>query len=503
MFDRTIEKDRSSTAAIAAHRITNRSRSRGARFLTLTGLVLAACGGGGVGGGSPSGSTTGSSAIVRGALQSVQGGLTVNGVTFATGGAVLRSSDETAPVRLGSDDAGAHLHPGMVVTVRGRLDDAFHGEAAEIEFHDQLEGEVESHGAGELVVEGVHVSLDGGTSGLDRRGGAVKAEDVPDGTRVAISGDADARGGLRATLVRERDPAEEREVRAFVSAVDGTVLSLSFAPSAPVALRVDVSAISPPPSFPVGTLVEVRTQGPADAEGVFTATAIRAEDELEAQADDEAEVEGIVTAADAGGFTVAGQRVLISASTEVEGGTLADVVVGAEVEAEGTIQAGGSLLALVLKLRASVRIDANADAVDAAGGAITVIGIAVHVTPSTELHGFGALSALAAGDAVEVRGIPTADGGVDALRIDLQGTTPADRAFLRGVVSAKDPPSGLTILGIAVDVSGAELGGSEGSLGSGQAFFDAITPGQTLVKVRWRPYPSSTSAPVEQAEIEN
>jgi len=41
-----------------------------------------------------------------------------------------------------------------------------------------------------------------------------------------------------------------------------------------------------------------------------------------------------------------------------------------------------------------------------------------------------------------------------------------------------------------------------GPFSSTQAFLDAITPGQTLVKVRWRPVPSSTSAPVDQAEIE-
>lgn len=484
MLDQITEKNRSSPSVLAA----------------LVALALSACGGGG-GGSSPT-PAGGANATVRGVLRSVQGGLTLNGVTFATGGAVLTSSDEAGPLTLGSDDGGAHLHPGMVVTVRGRMDDATHGHATEIEFHDQLEGEVETHGAGELVVGGVHVSIDDDSSGLDRHGGAIRPEDASLGTRVAVSGEADSRGGLRAKLVRERDPAGEHEVRAFIAAVNGTVLSLSFEPSGAVATRVDVSGISPPPSFPVGTLVEVRTQGAASADGVFPATAIHAEDALEGHAEDEAEVEGIVTASDPGGFTVAGQRVVSSASTAVEGGTLADVAVGIELEAEGTVQADGSLLARVLKLRGTVRIEANADSIDPAAGTVTVIGLAVHVTPSTELHGFGALSALMAGNAIEVRGIPTSGGGVEALRIDLQGSSPADRAFLRGVVTAKAPPGGLTILGIAIDVNGAELGGSGGSFGSAQAFFDAITPGQTLVKVRWRPYPGSTSAPVDQAEIE-
>jgi hypothetical protein len=494
MFDHTTEKTRS-TLSLAPHRIIG--GPLGPAGLAVLLLALSACGGGG---GGSSGSTA-SPAMVRGVLQSVQGGLTVNGVTFATAGAVLTTSDQSAPVTLGADDAGAHLHPGMVVTVRGRMDDSAHGEAAEVEFHDQLEGEVEVHRAGELEIEGVHVSIDDGSSGLDKHGGAVKPEDIPTGTRVAVSGHADSRGGLRATLVRERDPAAEREVRAYVAGVNGTVIDLAFAPSGPVALQVDVSGINPAPSFPVGTLVEVRTQGPASVAGVFTATAIHAEDALEGQAEDEAEVEGIVTASDPGGFTVGGQRVVTSASTTVQGGTLADVVVGVELEAEGALQSDGSLLARVLKLRPAVRVDANVDAVDPAAGTVTAIGVTIHVTPSTELRGFGALSELAVGNAVEVRGIPTSDGGVDALRIELQGTAPSDRAFLRGVVTAKTPTTGLTILGIAIDVSAAELGGP--GVTTAQEFFDAITPGQTLVKVRWRPYPASTSAPVDQAEIEN
>jgi hypothetical protein len=35
------------------------------------------------------------------------------------------------------------------------------------------------------------------------------------------------------------------------------------------------------------------------------------------------------------------------------------------------------------------------------------------------------------------------------------------------------------------------------------AFFDAIVPGETVVKVRWRPYPASTAAAVDEAELEH
>jgi hypothetical protein len=465
-------------------------------------FALAACGGGG-GGSSPSG-VGATTATVRGTVTSVSGGLTVNGIAFATSGAVLTSSDAAGPVTLGADDSGSHLRPGMVVTVRGKVDGPGHGEAAEIEFHDQLEGEIEVHRSGEIEVHGVHVSIDDDSSGLDRHGGAARPEDLPAGTRVAISGVADSRGGLRASLVRERDDSPEREVRAYVVSVDGSVIGLAFDPAGAPVLRVDLSGISPAPSFVIGALVEVRTQGAPNASGVYTATGARAEDSLHGEAEDELEVEGVVTAADASGFTVAGQRVVTSAATTVVGGTLTDVVVGVKLEAEGKLQADGTLLARVLKLRAAVRIEARADAVDPAGGTLTLIGITARVTPSTELRGLPDLSSLAAGTRVEVRGIPSADGtSVDALRIDVQGGGPDDRAFLRGVVSAEAPLSELTILGIALDLSSAEFRGIGDVALTAQAFFDAVTPGQTVVKVRWRPYPASTSAPVDEAEIDN
>jgi hypothetical protein len=460
-------------------------------------LFLTACGGGG---GSGSGNVGGANATVQGVVQSVRAdGVTVNDVSFSTSGATLSSNDDPA-VTLGAN-AGAYLRPGMVVTIHGAVDDRGHGEAAEIRHQDDLVGEIEVHRSGEIVVNGVSVSLDDDTSGLDRRNGATRPEDMPVGTIVAVSGLPDSRGGIRATLVRERDDSPEREVRAFVVAVNGTVLDLAFEPAGPVALRVDVSGIAPAPSFTVGAFVEVQTRGPANEAGVFTATAIHAEDRMEPQAEDWAEVEGIVTAADASGFVVAGQRVVTDASTVVRGGTLADVVPGVKVEAEGVIQGDGSLLARTVKLKPSVRVEANVEAVDVAGGTVTVLGLTVRVTPSTERNGFGDLSDLVPGHAIQVRGTPTSGGAIDALRLDLQDTRPADRAFLRGVVTAKTPTTGLVILGIALDVSGASLG--ESGPGSTQAFFDAIVPGETVVKVRWRPYPASTSEPVEEMEIEN
>jgi hypothetical protein len=254
----------------------------------------------------------------------------------------------------------------------------------------------------------------------------------------------------------------------------------------------------------VGTFVEVRTIGAADANGVYTATSIHAEDDLEPGAGERVEVEGIVTATDASGFTVGAQRVEASAATEFRGGTPDDLVAGVGLEVEGVLRGDGVLDAHEVKFRASARVEANAASIDAAAGTFEVLGLVVHVTPSTELRNLSSLDALAAGANVQVRGNPTRDGsGLNATRVEVLDAAPSDRAFLRGVVSAKTPTSSLEILGLSIDTSAAEFRSLTDAALTPTAFFDAVVPGQTVVKVRWRPYPASTSEPVDQAELEN
>ena len=75
------------------------------------------------------------------------------------------------------------------------------------------------------------------------------------------------------------------------------------------------------------------------------------------------------------------------------------------------------------------------------------------------------------------------------------------RPFLQGVVDAAASPR-LTILGIEVLTSGATEFQDEGDvLIGGPAFFSALVPGRTLVKVRWETGVPLTSA-ARSAEIE-
>jgi hypothetical protein len=483
------------------------TRKNGWTVVTLATAILAATGCGGSGGTAGAGGTAAATtATVKGAVRSFDNGMVVNGVAFRTAGAKIRDDGGASSTLSGEAEVRGRVGEGEIVTVRGRLDDGgTSGEATEIEVHHSIVGEVESKGPGVMVVGGATVSVDDSTVVADSHGNPLVSDDVALGTRVDISGHDDGRGGLRATSVRERAQAEaERELRAWVVAVSGGVVDLSMTKGGPASVRVDVSGISPAPSVAVGTFVEVRTTGAADANGVFTATSIHVEDDLQAEAGDDVEVEGIVTAADASGFTVGSQRVTTGPATEFHGGTPDDVVAGARLEVEGTLGDDGVLAAHEVKFRPSARVEANAAAIDAAGGTFQVLGLVVHLTPSTELKNLASLATLPADANVQVRGFPTKDGtGLNATRVELLDVRPADRAFLRGVVAAKTPTSSLQILGITIDTRAASFQGTSGGAMGATAFFDAITVGETIVKVRWRPYPSSTSDAVDEAELEN
>lgn len=461
----------------------------------------AACGssGGSTGGGPPTASAT-----VKGPVQSFDGGLVVNGVAFRTSGAAIRDDSGASTTLSGEAEVRGRVAEGEVVTVRGGLDDGgTSGHAAEIEVHHTVEGEIEARGPGRIVVSGTAVSVDDSTVLNDRNGNPLVSDDLAVGERVEISGHADGRGGVRATSVRRSadDAGTERELRAWVVGVSGTRVDLSFTRGGPVQVTVDVGGISPAPAVTVGTFVEVKTLGAADGNGVYTAVSIKLEDDLAPGAGERVEVEGIVTSVSATEFTIGAQRVVATASTQLRGGTSEDLVVGVGMEAEGTLRGDGVLEAQVLKFKPSARVEANAAAVDAGAGTFEVLGLAVHVTPSTELRSFSSLDQLA-GQFVQVRGYPTRDGaGLNATRIELLGGT-SDRAFLRGVVEAKTPTSSLRILGISVDTSAASFQDHTQAAMTGAAFFDAITVGETIVKVRWRPYPASTAQAVDEAELQ-
>jgi hypothetical protein len=309
---------------------------------------IAACGGSSNNNG---GANTTPNAFSQGAVQRF-GSVFVNGVEWRTQGATLRTPDDSTTTRTlqNETEIRGSLHEGEQASVRGRLDaDGKHGQATEIETHSRVSGVVSGKTAGgDFVVGGVKVSTDASTKHYDASGAA--RADVANGDNVQVSGVPDDKGGLRATAVKARSAADaQTEVRGYVLAGSGSNFSLAQNPGGTAFVNVAGGTFVTPPA---GSFAEVKgtSDGATPIPTITLTRPARVEDELKADAQFEAEVEGIVAAGTLADFTVNGRRVTTNASTTFIGipvgsTAAAEFAVGIKVEAEGTVASDGSLTA--------------------------------------------------------------------------------------------------------------------------------------------------------------
>jgi len=463
---------------------TSASRS----LLLATLMLLSACGG------SSTPSTPASPPVgvtpnlfLKGTITAkTVGQMVVNGVTVST----------PATVKIeGVEKPESDLSQGMEVRVKVHADaSGRHGEGLEVEFEDAVKGKVEAKDASTLSVGGQTVRIDDSTHFEDD---TARLASVSPGERVRVSGVPDDRGGLRATRIdKVAGTSDDFEVKGIVSGLTASGFTLKTSPDAGAADTYTVNLLGGatlPAGLADGNLVEVRSLKPVQAGKVIEASAIVIEDGLPGQAGSETEVEGIVTSGTSASFVLAGTTVTTSASTSWTGGLPGDLLPGAKVEAEGTLDASGVLAAHKVCFKASSLLQGAVGAlsVDASGfGTFTVNGVTVRSDALTEQR--DAAASLAAGDLVEVHGAPGRD-GASLVATRLQRTND-DRPVIRGLVSAKDAAAGtLTVLGKTIDVGSVETGGlhahsdASGTSGSSMPaadFFAAVTPGQTVVKAR-------------------
>ena len=450
--------------------------------------TLAACGGGADAGPGPVATPN---VTMKGVITARSAGqITVNGVALST----------PATVRIEKvEQAESELKKGMVVRVRADVSGRT-GEAVEVEFEDVVKGKVGEVGDDStLRVGGLTVRVDDSTEFEDNvaRLGSVRVDD-----RVRVSGVPDDKGGLRATRIdRLPGTSEDFEVKGVVSGLtaSGFTLKTSLDAAAADTYTVNLAGgATLPIGLADGSFVEVRSSKPVQAGNVIEASSISLEDRL-GDARSEVEVEGIVTSGTAASFVAAGVVVTTTDATLWSGGVAADLIPGVKVEAEGTLQADGSLAARKVSFRYSSKLQGavtDLAIVDAGGGVgqgtFKVNGVTVRVDALTEQR--DPSLGLAAGDLVELRGYLGRDGAsLVVTRLELRND---DRPIIQGVVTAKDAVAGtLTILGKTIATGAVESGGfhdfdpSSGVDGpsiSREAFLAAIVEGETVVKGRGR-----------------
>jgi hypothetical protein len=309
------------------------------------------------------------------------------------------------------------------------------------------------------------------------------------GDILEVSGMSAADGSIQATRIERKPSASTFQVSGVVSSTDAAAMTLHIN-----ALVVDFSS---------ATVSDFPSTGPQDgdtveaagttvaASGALLATRLELQGGAGAQppAEVSARVEGLITRfASSADFDVAGHAVSTSGATTFEGGTAAELILNAQVEVEGVVNAAGVIEASTVRVEhaADVRIMAQVDAVDAAGGSVTLLGTQVSVSATTRfedhssenLHTFD-LTAVRAGDWVQARGVSTDGTSVVATRIDR--VAPQAAVCLAGPVTAVTAPT-FFILSTPVMTSDATQF-SDGL--DATTFFDSLLAHVATVRGSW------------------
>ncbi|RDH81828.1 MAG: hypothetical protein DIZ77_09220 [endosymbiont of Seepiophila jonesi] len=375
--------------------------------ILLTTLILSGCGGGGETQTADGG--IGGTGVAWGRVTGF-GSIYLNDIKYET---TTTSYQFEEPDRVDQSD----LKVGMVVRITGS-NDGVNGEAETVEYADLLEGTVSGNdiaGSNSLTVMGQTVIVDLDTI-YDNGGTAILLVDnLPIDAVIEVSGFSDGLGVIYATRIEVKSATwngtDQLEVKGIVQNLTATTFELG-------GLTVDWSAAGLPDGNPVeGQYVEAK--GDSFNGATFEANEVETEGDgdLEwAEDGEELEIEGIVTTDFddvTNQFTLNGQTVQITASTEFEDGDSGDILAGKPLEVEGTMD-GTLLIASEIEFGTDsadkLEIEDTVASVDLGAGSFTTVlsGQTFVTTTSTifidELTNdqFFSLASLNLGDSVDV-----------------------------------------------------------------------------------------------------
>jgi hypothetical protein len=431
----------------------------------LAGGGLAACSSGGGSGAAGSGS---SSKVTSGVITGF-GSVFVNGVEYYTNNATVQVD--------GVDGSENDLAVGMVVKVNGSVNsDGTTGDADSIEFNDETQGTVMSvnltNGVGTIDVMGQTINVDADTVFESHVAGITSIDMLQQGNIVEVSGYTDGNGTIYATRIEVKNAShtagEEIEVKGNISNLDTTAMTFSLGN-----LTVDYSNAALE-NFPDGVpandqFVEATTTADV-TNNLMVATKVEMKNadnkHVTGNEGDELELEGVVTADLSGNqFMLNDQIVLVDeATTEVENGSLADVVMGTKLEVEGQLDADGNLVASDIKFRqeASTELFASVEAVNVDTNTITIMGVDIQVNALTRIHDeqndnnmtpvrYFSIADVAQGDWLEVHYYQDDSGNYVATEV-MRDDAPTDTMMkLSGTISEVGLSNMLVVDGINVD----------------------------------------------------
>jgi len=455
----------------------------------IAAAVVAACGGGGGGGTLAGIDGTGSPAPAPAATQSY-GTITAFGSVFVNG--VRFDTSTTQFVIDGASGTQSDLDVGDVVLVTGSIDsdDAAAGTASIIVFDDAVQGPVQSidEVSGTLVVLGQTVRITADTS-FDDLFADPSIAGIAVGDIVEVSGLRSSDGSIDATRIEPKPAGLEFETTGVVHNLDSVAMTFmidSLVVDYGTAMLNDFEsgAISD------GDLVEVKGSQLGSGGELLAARVERKAGVVSTDAGDRVEIEGLVTRfAGATDFDVAGLPVTTVDATEFEGGSATDLGPDVKVEAEGTMDSNGVLVASKIEIRhvATVRLQAMVDSVDATSDTFIALGIEIRSDALTRIEDKSdldverfAVSDLVAGDYVEVHGTESSAGSDQILASRIERDDPDAETELQGFVQMVSEPS-FTILGVTISTDGAtEFRDAQGNAINASQFFNALSVGSLV-----------------------
>ena len=468
---------------------------------------MVACGGGGGGDGSnpppgngggnppPAGGIDGVGRV-KGAITGF-GSIIVNGVKFSTTSAAFKIED--------SPGSESELEVGDVVEIEGRIsDDGTTGTAETVTFNDSVEGPVSdvSLATSTLVVLGQTVRVTG-TTVFDDSFGTPSLAGISPGDVVEVSGFPDAGGAIVATRIEPKPAGGEYEIFGIVSALDAGARRFSLSTTLVDYASATLSNGSPSN----GACVEVK--GSRFSGGVLTASRVEVKSCNGTVANgDLGEIEGIITRfASASDFSIGTNRISATGTTRYEGGTASDLRLNVKVEAEGSFNTAGVLVASKIQFKkdTSARLLGTVDGINAANASVTIFGVTVLTNAGTSFEDKSdadqrpfAFSNLRTGDYLEVRGFEEATAGtMTAALVEREDLD--SRRELQGTATNVAQPN-FRILGVSVATTGATQFRDANDVPISAATFFAQA-GNRLVKVRGSWNGSVFSA--TEAELEN
>lgn len=468
--------------------------------LTATALLavgLAACGGGGgappVNNPPPGGGIDGVGAAI-GPIANF-GSIFVNGVQFSTSSAQVRIENSPA--------TESQLEVGQIVKVKGRIaNDGRTGTAETVDFNDSVEGPVQSVDltASTLVVLGQTVRVTA-TTVFDNSFANPSLAGIAVGSVVEVSGFPNGAGEIVATRIEPKAAGGLFELFGVVSSLAGTRFNITTT-------VVDFATAALPNGSPTnGACVEVK--GSVFAGGVLTATRVEVEScTLAVASGDRGEIEGLITRfVSATDFSIGLQAITTTGATVYENGTAAGLGLNVKVEAEGSFNAAGTLVATEIEFEPdnSARLLGTIDSLNAANSSVSIFGVTVLTNVGTSFEDKSSanqrplnFAALRTGDYLEVRGFEEAAArtmtAVLVEREDLDA-----RRELQGMATSVAQPN-LLVLGVSVTTgAGTEFRGIDDLPIDATAFFQQAPNRVVKVRGTW----NGSAFAATQAELES